>query len=305
MKQRSETESKLITDERWTLHALNIHGIFFEKWCERKFSETNGCKVISTNYPVSYGSNQEVESTLDIRAESTLGDRRLTFIVECKKNNPAFVDWIFFPRSTGNNNGIIIRTLENTPRTDDPSLWDVTNGLKRVPNSIPIAADAREARGTYTQFKGNDKTKTSNSSISEAAYQVTLATQALYVEESNFSEVLGSSSSSPAPHWRQQILIPMIVTTARLFMCNFASEDIDPVSGEIPLEKASLQESTHLVYDYPIPRHLQANRGNLLETLKRGTIEWYVRNHIIVVQSMKLEEFLSDVASGRESWSLQ
>ena len=38
------------------------------------------------------------QALLDIRAELKKDDRVLTLLVECKKNNPELVNWVFFPK---------------------------------------------------------------------------------------------------------------------------------------------------------------------------------------------------------------
>ncbi len=38
------------SDEEWTIHSLNIHGTFFERWCQRVIAETPPWQVKSTNY---------------------------------------------------------------------------------------------------------------------------------------------------------------------------------------------------------------------------------------------------------------
>jgi hypothetical protein len=90
------------TQEEWTLHALNIHGIFFERLCQRLISESEGWTVRTTNYPVEFpppnGPIRGKESALDIRAERDWPEHRITILIECKKNNTEFVNWIFFKK---------------------------------------------------------------------------------------------------------------------------------------------------------------------------------------------------------------
>jgi hypothetical protein len=42
------------TNDQWTIHSINIHGLFFERWCEEIIRSTNELKVVSTNYPVEF-----------------------------------------------------------------------------------------------------------------------------------------------------------------------------------------------------------------------------------------------------------
>jgi hypothetical protein len=58
----------------WTIHSINIHGVFFERWCARTISQTEKWNVKATNYPVAYPpsriSQDGKESNLDILAQS-------------------------------------------------------------------------------------------------------------------------------------------------------------------------------------------------------------------------------------------
>ncbi len=97
----SQTKPQPDTEDEWKIHVLNIHGTFFERWCAEIVKNSKGFVLEATNYPVEFlPSNNGVrgkESTLDIRARINDNDKLLTLIIECKKNNPEYTDWIFFP----------------------------------------------------------------------------------------------------------------------------------------------------------------------------------------------------------------
>jgi len=94
------------SDHDWTIHSLNIHGIFFERWCRKIIRGSSSWALVSTNYPVAYKPIDSHwtwrESELDIRAihggyQGRSQNRLyLTLLIECKKNNPEFGEWIFF-----------------------------------------------------------------------------------------------------------------------------------------------------------------------------------------------------------------
>src|SRR5207248_3223964 len=107
-----------------------------------------------------------------------------TLIIECKKNNPDFVKWIFFPKTSQGPQAVISPQIENSPRPDEAVGWTVRSSLRTGLFVTELAADeARETRADYRSYQRNDKTKTSNAAITDAAYQVALATQAIYYEE--------------------------------------------------------------------------------------------------------------------------
>src|ERR1700730_1636817 len=92
----------LKTEHDWTFHSINIHGFFFERWCQPVVAEAEGWTLDAVHYPVEFpppsAPLRGTESALDIRASRGESDNRLCLLIECKKNNPEFVDWVFFQR---------------------------------------------------------------------------------------------------------------------------------------------------------------------------------------------------------------
>ena len=84
-KQRPQSEDECI------IQALNIHGIFFERWYKQAVEDASGWECASTYEPVEFHSGTGKESNLDLKAilcfdESADGYLRLlTLLVECKK----------------------------------------------------------------------------------------------------------------------------------------------------------------------------------------------------------------------------
>ncbi|MGH7412423.1 MAG: hypothetical protein ACREJ6_15375 [Candidatus Methylomirabilis sp.] len=287
-----------VSDHDWTIHSLNIHGIFFQRWCQRTIEDSKGWKVKSVNYPVEFNGR---ESNLDIRAELRLHDGILTLLVECKKNNPDFIDWIFFPKYQHPTNLINVPRMTNMRRQAPPYGWEVDSGLQMLQANLPIADEARETRGQYGKYREHNKTKTSNAAIQESAYQIALAAQAIWKEEHLSSSALGKAAEGPSMPWKGQIFFPTVVTSARMFTCEFDPNAVDPVRGEIPYASAKIVECPYLYYEYALPRHLQFPPDDLIYTLTtRGSIETLVRKQIFIVHSEKLTEFLSLLASQAE-----
>jgi hypothetical protein len=298
----SQNKNRPITDHDWTIHSINIHGLFFERWCRNVLESRKRWNRIISNYPVAYASKHSVkESALDLRAYTQVSAIRTTLLIECKKNNPDFIEWIFFPPHQKRNKGINFSALESVPT--DSQNWNTLPTLREFYFDIPIADDARETRGQYQRIANEkrDKTKTSNSAISEAAYQVALATQAIRIEEANFSQNESAAKTAWYLPWSLQIFLPTIVTSARLFTCDFNPSDVDPTSGEIPFEKAKLNEQPYLIYQYTLPPHLQNIPEALATSLTLKDIETYLRMSIFVVQSKEFEAFLIDVAEALDA----
>ena len=293
----NQNKSRPVSDHDWTIHSINIHGVFFERWCQSILEARKRWNRILSNYPVAYTSKHLVkESALDIRGHTQVGAIRTTLLIECKKNNPDFIEWIFFLPHQKQNTNITFSALHNVPT--DTNTWTTSPILHAFYFDIPRVNEARETRGQYQSISNEkrDKTKTSNSSISEAAYQIALATQAIHLEEARFSQNESTAGKAWCMPWALQLFLPTIVTSARLFTCEFDPSEVDPASGEIPYEKAKLNEQPYLIYQYTLPYHLQNIPETMADSLTSKDIEAHLRMNIFVVHSKEFDSFLTNVA---------
>jgi hypothetical protein len=239
-----------------------------------------------------------VEGELDIRADLMTDGHLVSFLIECKKHNPEFVDWIFLPkRAVYMGRPLFISQLRRQLIKPGEALWDVQVKNSALPWNSPIADDARETRGSYLQYKKEtDRTKTANKSVTDAARQVAVATRWITFEEQRHGRALGAMAPTPAPEYWFHHIIPMIVTTARLRLCEFDPADIDPATGVLPLEKAKLTEVPHLRFEYPLPLSIQGtpDEKDLGQILLDRLIERFQKLQIVVINSLALEGFLKD-----------
>jgi hypothetical protein len=296
------------TEHEWTIHSLNIHGLFFQRKCEAVVRNQGGWKVEMTEYPVEYppyGTGPTAESALDIYAEHNVAKCRLTLLIECKKANPEFVDWIFFVKQ-GEPSPIRYTKIDIDSAAPGTALWwskllSSTEGLSGL-----LANEARESRGSYVRRKGNDRTKTSNAAITEAARQVALATQAIKYERINFLRRISHPVPQPPQPFKRQVFLPVIVTTARLFACDFNPAAVSIDDGEIPWDKVTLTPQKWLYYEYPMSRALQLLPDNaidpdvLLSQDPQRLTNIFGRMHILVVQGRALSELLTHLVAARD-----
>lgn len=284
------------TNEEYAIQALTIHGAFFERKCQKIVHQAKDWSIRDTNYPVEY--KGEV-SNLDIWAERTYIPSRLLLPIECKKNNADFVDWIFFPRAAHRSSELYIQTIEVEPRPGLAGNWAIRQQLMRTKHDLIVADEARETKGNYLLIKQRqDRTKTSNTAITEAATQVAVASQSLIQQESQVIQQISAynmeNSIKEAPPYYNLLCFPVIVTTANLYTCEFQEEDIDLATGEIPFDKAKLIQRPYLFFNYPVPVALQSppvvtrmRHEDYWEALKRAS-----RMPIFVVQSASFPTFL-------------
>lgn len=286
------------TQDEWTIHALNIHGVFFERKCATTVSATTGWRIVSTNYPVEYpppnGPWRGKESCVDVWARKDIGQGQvLDVLIECKKANPEFVNWVFFPKH-GEVAPVPFRFSRAVNETNaaDAGPWTSKLILERGSTTMPVANDAREVRGDYVKHQGNNKTKTSNAAIQDAAYQVALAHRAIVQGDSALIERARQSGQHPNPPWQTKAHVPLIVTTARLYRVDFAPAATDLRTGEIDLKAAALVPVESVLYEYALPKHLQHAPQDSLAALKGSDTEAFSRMDILVVQAESLSDFL-------------
>lgn len=308
-----------VSESDWTIHSINIQGHFFESWCEKTIRDNSNWLIRSIHeaveFPPPQGPVRGKESHLDIRAERQAYEGILTLIVECKKANPEFVNWIFFPkRSQSPTNALVFSeiVIEDTPA--ESTGWRPSFSLKReCPfKNVPLTYDARETRGTYSGYKQKDKTRTANAAIMDAAYQVALGIQSVLYHQFETLQVMYRipSVKRGTMAWSRQILLPIIVTTASIHTCDVDPKDVSPQTGEITsYDKAQLNQHDYLLFEYSLPRHLQLlpeyfdgdqrNRlmAELIFQMQRGSAKYrtdMTRMHIVVVNSNYFPTFLAD-----------
>lgn len=290
------------SQDDWTVHALNIHGVFFERRCAEEVAAITEWQVVSTNYPVEYpppnGPWRGKESSLDIRARKQLpSNQTLDIQIECKKANPDFVNWIFFPKR-GNLAAAPFRTMVSSNEMPESGTgpWSTTTFMQSGTAEVLVATECREVRGDYVSQKGGNKTKTSNASIQEASYQVALANRAIVGEDGQLLNRARASGQHATPPWTRKTYIPIIVTTARLFKVVFTTSDVALGTGEIPPSAVTLEPVTSVLYEYPLPKHLQHTPADPLPALLGSEFESFTRMDILVVQAESLTEMLKTLS---------
>jgi hypothetical protein len=180
--------------------------------------------------------------------------------------------------------------------------WAISPLRLRMKYDLVVADEARETKGNYQLIKkSQDRTKTSNAAITDAATQIALAAQSILQQEhqivQKLSSVILQSQSGGFSPYAGLLCFPTIVTTANLYTCEFQDEDIDLATGEIPWNKARLIKCPYLLFNYALPVALQPS-----PVVTDITYESYweaakiaARMPIFVVQSKALPTFLDRV----------
>ncbi len=280
----------------WTIHSLNIHGIFFQKLIASIVDKHNEkqLRLVTTEYPVEFPSGNQYsnrkESRLDVYAQIRprfYPTRRICLLIECKKANPDFVDWIFFPKFPSFGLPKISFLLTTCIQNDNKEFLPKHIYETRPNESFLFSDEAREARSSYKNISNNIKTKTSNAAITEAAYQVTLATHA--IADEHYKNIQNAQNRVPES---THLYLPIIVTTANLFLCEFDPDTTEIETGEIEYQQINMKPIDRLIYEYPVPPHLQIKSDDWLAPEEIGKVDRLVRRHILVVNSNHFESTL-------------
>jgi hypothetical protein len=287
------------TDDEWTIHSLNIHGVLLQfKIAEIIATYNRRLSLLHTEYPVEISSEGKFsESRIDVLGVlfHRYNAANIYLIIECKKCNPEFVDWVFFPRiqkiitKTGFDEITILRN-RFVYQEANKKFYAVNDFVKKRTSLFELAGDCRETRGNYDSVKNNIKTKTSNSAISEASYQVTLGTHG-FAQEQIKPFLSKPLSELPETLSKQSFYFPIIVTTANLYKINFELSDINLSNGEIGFDKATLEEKDFIIYEYPISPYLQTGTIKSLVPYKIGS-DLSMRRHVLIVNSKKFTSAL-------------
>jgi hypothetical protein len=260
------------TEEEWMTHVLNIHGTPFEHLCQYHLRQSSDWTFKSSRYPVEFPPSysplvsQTKTSELDLWGTCNPPGLKIELLVECKKNNPDYSDWIFFPVRYPTLPSL--RTLEYLNRPwESGNSWAPNQKILYLvtPHDIPTTDDGRETKGNYqarsqqsqnVRQRPRDFTRTSNAAITDAANQIALATQALLHQERRNQEALAAGRVYPIPIWRH-VFLPLVVTTARLWTCQFPADKVEITTGEIPLSEVQYQQHPYLFFTYALPPILQ------------------------------------------------
>lgn len=306
-----------IDQERMT-HALNVEGIFFQSKCAKEV-EKAGFELRFMEYPVSYPKNKPiektVESTLDIFAEKIANPHfdskkwAINLLIECKKANPKFKDWVFFKKiktHLGTDELLLNATmLKNIKRgkhwkinfdkivTKEPFQYFEQNYISVPPDiknpirqSLDICYDGRELKGDYEK---KNAWKSSTERIQSACMQISIALRSFMFETFQYQFKLFFEKMDPDDI---NYYIPIIITTANLFTVDYKIKDIDLGKGEIEESKPKFDSVPWLVYEYPLESYLQLKTEGLWD-YHLSDREKTRKLHIFIVNSKALLKFLS------------
>jgi hypothetical protein len=260
-------------------------GIFLERDTYQLFKDWKRYRIFTAyrEYPYSYGTHPRIiDGTVDVLAETSIDNGGIVLIlpVECKKADPKLKHWVFEPhRPTG------LRDMPHFMFTKDGANW-FTQGYN-LPNLGYNTYDNYENCVNVFEFnEDSGNLNRSSDKASRAYYAIKQPNEAV----PGIVEKIPSLSRQPAA---RNFIIPIVVTTANLWITKYDPQDISKATGEIDTAKLDLVQRDWLLYHYPLAFHEQT-LGSLVGSTTNDIIRPDKRP-TFVVNSVKLPDFVTNL----------
>ncbi len=254
-------------DERKTSN-LNHTGIFLELACLdfiEKFEPFS--EETQVPFTLTYQDFQPINGVIDFLCLYHKQNYPLVyFIIECKKADPAQKSWIFFKRYEKESRSCIFYRLATKSTADlrivQPLFNDVCDRGYQVVDSKPTSSHKEQTRDQ----------------IYNAAIQSSAGLKSIVYDSFHFKEALKIKGNGALIFY-----IPIVITTANLYVCDVNESKINIKTGEARDEDAQYREENWIEYSVPVPENLRV--GN------------FDRNNVFIINSQHMEEFFNSLVN--------
>jgi len=270
-------------------NALNEQGYLFQETCEHTLKnreKQTEWEVKASEYPVSLeGQDTKVDIVLHLKAQSSL---ELYALVECKRADPAYVYWVFgthgrFGDALCSTLGFECREI----RSGQP--YQVNRLLEQLHFNV-ITDDAIN----WLEAKRDSNRRVSTPQNIENAFVQVLKGVGGFAQEQLDQRRKGSTLF-------KTFFVPVVVTTASLYVASYKPRDVDLSTGKIGKDKVFFgpqgqpaEEEQWVLVDYgvgenvtpkPIPESYQG--------VDPAELQKHKIRSIFVVNSKSLVNFFS------------
>lgn len=233
------------------------------------------------------------ETSIDVVSGKTVDNYCFNLCIESKKLDPRFSDWVFFQQLKHQKGLRYFRrsyfangepVLFSTPKLgqQEETFLTVNKGLTEFDYPICDFALSLKNKEIERDYYKSDKTK-----VDESARQIMEGTYGFIVDRIlqhvlKNEPVLGNGNSD--------YFIPIVVTNANLFTCEYDKDSINPTSGHIEKEPTYVPVD-EVIYECPVPKTIQfpdpieANTTSIENNLIR---KW----HVLILTPNGLTKFL-------------
>lgn len=267
-------------------------GIFLERDTYQLFKGWRADRVFTAyrEYPYSYGTHPLIiDGTIDVLAETSIDNGGIVLIlpVECKKADPKLKHWVFEPhRPTG------LHDMPYFMFTQGGENWFTQD--YNLPNlGYNTYGDYENCVNVFEFNEASGAINRSSDKALRAYYAIKQANEAI----PGIVEKIPVLSRQPAA---RNFIIPIVVSTANLWITQYNPQDISKATGEIDAAKLDLVQKDWLLYHYPLAFHEQtmgsmvgATTNDMIRPDKRPTF---------VVNSVKLPDFVTNLIHDLDSY---
>ena len=209
-------------------NAVNEQGYLFQEACAQALNgneKTTGWEVKALEYPVSLqGQDTRIDIVLREKASTS---PELYGLVECKRADPSYICWLFAAPGLPSGDALC-STLGfecRETRSDQPYQ------VRRLLTQLHFKVVTYDAKRWLEAKRGSDKRASTPQNIENAFGQVLKGVGGFALEQ------LDQRSKSRALF--KTFFVPIVITTASLYVANYRPEDVDLGTGTIIKDKVS------------------------------------------------------------------
>lgn len=236
------------------------------------------------------------ETSIDVVGFRTIAGGDFYLCIEAKKLDPRYVDWVFFKQEIKPNiMNLILHSFESkaivrlftTVPTDkfvNKTYYEIRSGNDWNPTKHEVADFAV---ALYDSQIRAEYFKSEKTIIDQSARQIIEGTYGFILDKMIENIKRGEETIAQAGN---EIFIPIIVTNAKLHVCDFDPKDIDPISGHVQKEPLS-REVDSVIYECATPKTVQFSdpfSSNLSLEQRKILKKW----HVLILSPKGLDDFL-------------
>jgi len=279
-------------------NSLNEQGYIFQEACKYELSKSNiNWSVKASEYPVSIMGQ-------DTKIDLVLQNNDIFALVECKRADPVYTSWLFAELEPGKRNYSICQVLSIECLSSSSNTTKIINRKieeKEFDVDAYIAKSFVEVKDhsihagnkQINQMNGNSLRRNSNPQNIENAFgQVLRGLSAFALEQ--LSQRFKSNETF------RIFFIPIVVTTASLYLAHYKAQDISLTNGKIDRNNVvfgqqgnSLEKQNWVLVNYGASENIALSSipDGYVGTEPNELLKKYKMRSIFVVNSTHLTEF--------------
>jgi len=286
------------------VEGLNSHGFIFQKACVdqiKKGYTSHNWRISVEEYPTIF---EDRQTRIDFILRSALyqpNNFRNRFIVaECKRANPKYSNWVFFKEDNPAKKYFLLNGQYSPTSGQTYTFMDIFGKIENYPYCLDIFKKSIFVdTGVETTSKNPKGKGSATETIENACQQVITGLHGLVMDH------MEAVKSEGKPQY-DLAYIPLVITTANLYVTNYDSSKVNISAGTIAGEDISFTSANWVIYNWsgignPLEKVVSAGgrqKGNIFSPPmdSQEMKEKYLRRSIIVVNSNHLIPLLGSLS---------